>query len=95
MKSAELVNLANKWLLNTCVLWPGLVGLDDHDLQKELGYFPKNVSFEWNILVLKKLKSMALAVITASQLQTERKKSVGIVSSANEMPKAHTIIDNL
>ena len=59
VKSAELVNLANKWLSNICVLCPGLVGLDDHDLQKELGYLPKNVSFEWNILVLKKLKSMA------------------------------------
>lgn len=43
VKSAELVNLANKWLSNTHVLCPGLVGLDGHDLQKELGYLPKNV----------------------------------------------------
>ena len=39
-KSAELVDLAHKWLSNTRVLCPGLVG---HDLQKELGYLPKNV----------------------------------------------------
>ena len=43
VESAELVNLANEWLSNTRVLCPGLVGLDGHDLQKELGYLPKNV----------------------------------------------------
>ena len=43
VKSAELVNLAKKWLSNTRVLCPGLVGLDGHDLQKGLGYLPKNV----------------------------------------------------
>ena len=41
--TAELVNIAQKWLSKTHVLCPGLVGLDGHDLQKELGYFPKNV----------------------------------------------------
>ena len=41
--TTELVNIAQKWLSKTHVLCPGLVGLDGHDLQKELGYFPKNV----------------------------------------------------
>ena len=43
VECAELVNLAHKWLSNTHVLCPGLVGLDGHDLRKELGYLPKNV----------------------------------------------------
>ena len=45
VESAELVNLAHKWFSNTRVLCPGLVGLDGHDLQKKLGYLPKNVCF--------------------------------------------------
>ena len=46
VESSELVKLAQKWLSNTArVLWPGLVGLDGHGLQKELGYLPKNVCF--------------------------------------------------
>lgn len=43
VESAELINLAHKWFSNTRVLCPGLVGLDGHNLQKELGYLPKNV----------------------------------------------------
>ena len=48
------------------------------------------------LLVLKKAAKygMSLAVITASRLQTECRKSVRIVSSANDMRKAHTKIDN-
>ena len=45
VESEELVNLAHKWFSNTRVLCPGLVGLDGHDLQKKLGYLPKNVCF--------------------------------------------------
>ena len=61
VESAELVNLANKWLFCT---------------QKTAKY------------------GMSLAVITASRLQTECRKSVGIVSSANDMRKADSKIDN-
>ena len=61
VESAELVNLANKWLF--CA-------------QKTAKY------------------GMSLAVITASRLQTECRKSVGIVSSAKDMRKVHSIIDN-
>ncbi|CAH3135308.1 unnamed protein product, partial [Pocillopora meandrina] len=32
-----------RWLSGTPVVRPGLVGLDGQDLQKELGYIPKNV----------------------------------------------------
>ena len=48
------------------------------------------------LLVLKKAAKygMSLAVITSSRLQTECRKSVGIVSSANDMRKVHSIIDN-
>ena len=48
------------------------------------------------LLVLKKAAKygMSLTVITASRLQTECTKSVGIVSSANDMRKVHSKIDN-
>ena len=32
-----------RWLSGTPLVRPGLVGLDGHDLEKELGYIPKNV----------------------------------------------------
>ena len=95
VESAELVNLAHKWLSNTRVLCPGLVGLDGHDLRKGLGYVPKNVCLLNGItLYSKNCKVWHVPGITASWFQTDCRKSVGIVSSANDIRKEHSKIDN-
>ena len=43
VESTELESIARKWLSKNHVLCPGLVALVGLDLQKELGYNPKNV----------------------------------------------------
>lgn len=65
--------------------------------RKNLVTFPKMCAFWMEHPCTQKTAKygMSLAVITASRLQTECRKSVGIVSSANDMRKAHSIIDNL
>ena len=70
VESAELVNLAHKWFSNTRVLFPGLVGVDGHDLQKKLGYLPKNVCLlNGTSFTQKPAKyGMSLALITGSRI---------------------------
>ena len=93
VKSAELVNLAKKWLSNTRVLCPGLVGLDGHDLQKELGYLPKNVCLlNGTSLYSKNCKVWQVPGSNYRKSTSDRVQK--IVSSANDMQKVHSIIDN-